>query len=61
MRTSWTLEMLELLGLASSVVLGPLALDSLTVQSLILEWVGQRERVRGLSVDCVQDYFVPLL
>ena len=57
--------MLELLALASSVVLGPLALDSLTVQSLILEWVGQRERererVKGLSVDCVQDYFVPLL
>ena len=57
--------MLELLALASSVVLGPLALDSLTVQSLILEWVGERERererVKGLSVDCVQDYFVPLL
>ena len=53
--------MLELLALASSVVLGPSALDSLTVQSLILEWVGQRERVRGLSVDCVQDYFVPQL
>ena len=38
--------MLELLALASSVVLGPLALDSLTVQSLILEWVGERERER---------------
>lgn len=36
--------MLELLALASSVGLGPLALDSLTVQFFILEWAGQRER-----------------